>query len=59
MQKNRLMIHHSIGFNPDHSIFKTASKRFRVAEAELDDVEKAPAKIDVSRFNITADERVN
>ncbi|KAF4552155.1 Pyruvate decarboxylase-like protein 3 [Elsinoe fawcettii] len=46
MQKNKLMIHHSIGFDPDHQIFNTASKRFRVAEAELWDVEKAPAEID-------------
>ncbi|KAG8630449.1 hypothetical protein KVT40_002068 [Elsinoe batatas] len=46
MQKNKLMIHHSIGFDPDHQIFNTASKRFRVAEAELWDVEQAPAEID-------------
>lgn len=47
MQKKRMMIHHSIGFDPDHQIFNSASKRFRVAEAELWDAEKAPAEIDV------------
>ncbi|KAF2219798.1 pyruvate decarboxylase isoenzyme [Elsinoe ampelina] len=46
MQKNKLMIHHSIGFDPDHQIFNTASKRFRVAEAELWEAENAPAEID-------------
>ncbi|GAB7353095.1 hypothetical protein MBLNU459_g3638t1 [Dothideomycetes sp. NU459] len=46
MQKNHRMIHHSIGFNPDHSIFNKASKSFRAAEAELHDKESAPAEID-------------
>ncbi|PSK60206.1 hypothetical protein B9Z65_1104 [Elsinoe australis] len=46
MQKKRMMIHHSIGFDPDHQIFNSASKRFRVAGAELWDAEKAPAEID-------------
>lgn len=48
MQKNHVMIHHSIGFNPDHEIFKKASKSFRAAEAELHDKDSAPAEIDVS-----------
>ncbi|PNS20066.1 hypothetical protein CAC42_5516 [Sphaceloma murrayae] len=46
MQVNKMMIHHSIGFDPDHQIFNGASKRFRVAEAELWDAEKGPAEID-------------
>lgn len=47
MQRNRLMIHHSIGFSPDHQIFNKASKDFRVAAAEIQDAEGAPAEIDV------------
>lgn len=47
MQENRLMIHHSIGFNPDHQIFNKASEGFRVAAAELWEAEDAPAEIDV------------
>lgn len=48
MHKDHMMIHHSIGFNPDHQIYNKASKGFRVAEAELNDVKTAPAEIDVS-----------
>ena len=46
MQNNHMMIHHSIGFNPDHQIFNDASKRFRVAAAALWDAATAPAEID-------------
>ncbi|GAM84795.1 hypothetical protein ANO11243_027960 [Dothideomycetidae sp. 11243] len=46
MQKNRMMIHHSIGSDPDHQIFNSASKRFRVAEAELWDIHNACEEID-------------
>ena len=42
------MIHHSIGFDPDHQVFNEASKAFRVAAAELTDKDTAPAEIDVS-----------
>ena len=52
MQKNRMMIHHSIGSNPDHSVYTRASKDFRVAAAELQDVKSAPAEIDVGSFKI-------
>lgn len=47
MQKNRMMIHHSIGFSPDHQVFNHASKSFRVAAAELKEKDSAPAEIDV------------
>lgn len=46
MQKKRQMIHHSIGFSPDHQMYNKASQAFRVAAAELQDVETAPAEID-------------
>ncbi|KAK4541378.1 hypothetical protein LTR36_007979 [Oleoguttula mirabilis] len=46
MQKNRMMIHHSIGFSPDHHIFNKASKGFRCAEAELQSEEGATEEID-------------
>ncbi|KAF2767075.1 pyruvate decarboxylase isoenzyme [Teratosphaeria nubilosa] len=35
MQEKRMMIHHSIGFAPDHQVFNAASRGFRVAAAEL------------------------
>lgn len=47
MQKENKMIHHSIGFKPDHQVFNKASQGFRVAAAELQDVKSAPAEIDV------------
>jgi len=46
MQKNNMMIHHSIGFAPDHQVFSKASQGFRVAAAELQDAKSAPAEID-------------
>ena len=46
MQKNNMMIHHSIGFNPDHQIFNNASRNFRCAAAELQSEEGAPEEID-------------
>ena len=46
MQKNRMMIHHSIGFSPDHQMFNNASKEFRVAAAELQKAEGAAEEID-------------
>jgi pyruvate decarboxylase len=46
MQKNRMMIHHSIGFSPDHQVFNNASKNFRVAAAELQTAEGAAEEID-------------
>lgn len=64
MQKNRVMIHHSISSDPDHSVrmlsqiafldadrvqvYSKMSKLARVAEAALDDVDTAPAEIDVN-----------
>ncbi|KAH9843324.1 putative TPP enzyme family protein [Teratosphaeria destructans] len=35
MQEKRMMIHHSIGFAPDHQVFNAASRGLRVAAAEL------------------------
>lgn len=46
MQQNRMMIHHSIGFEPDHQVFNKASKDFRVAAAELQSEQGAPEEID-------------
>lgn len=46
MQKNRMMIHHSIGFSPDHQVFNIASKNFRVAAAEIQTAEGAAEEID-------------
>ncbi|KAF1958250.1 pyruvate decarboxylase-like protein [Byssothecium circinans] len=46
MQKNHMMIHHSIGNTPDHQVYNRASKELRFAAAELWDVETAPHEID-------------
>ena len=46
MQKNRMMIHHSIGFSPDHQVFNNASKNFRVAAAEIQSAAGAAEEID-------------
>ena len=46
MQRNRMMIHHSIGFSPDHQMFNKAAKDFRVAAAELQTAEGAAEEID-------------
>jgi pyruvate decarboxylase len=46
MQKNHMMIHHSIGNNPDHQLYNKASAGLRYAAAELWDIETAPAEID-------------
>lgn len=46
MQKNHMMIHHSIGHQPDHQLYNKASVGLRYAAAELWDVETAPAEID-------------
>lgn len=46
MQKGRMMIHHSIGFGPDHQIFNKASRDFRVAAAELQSAQGAAEEID-------------
>lgn len=46
MQKQRMLIHHAISNDPDHSVYSKMSKLARVAEAELEDVSTAPAEID-------------
>ena len=46
MQKGRMMIHHSIGFAPDHQVFNHASRDFRVAAAEIQKAEGAAEEID-------------
>jgi pyruvate decarboxylase len=46
MQKNRMMIHHSIGRVPDHQTYNRCSEPVRYAAAELWDIETAPAEID-------------
>ena len=46
MQQKRMMVHHSVGFNPDHHIFNKASKDFRVAAADLQDEATAAEEID-------------
>ncbi|EAT80916.2 hypothetical protein SNOG_11872 [Parastagonospora nodorum SN15] len=46
IQKNHMMIHHSIGNKPDHQLYNKASEGLRYAAAELWDIETAPAEID-------------
>ncbi|KAF3044169.1 hypothetical protein E8E11_000879 [Didymella keratinophila] len=46
MQKNNMMIHHSIGRKPDHQTYNRCSEPVRFAAAELWDIETAPAEID-------------
>lgn len=46
MQKNHMMIHHSIGRKPDHQTYNKCSEPVRYAAAELWDIETAPAEID-------------
>ena len=46
MQKNHMMIHHSIGNKPDHQLYNKASAGLRYAAAELWDIETAAAEID-------------
>lgn len=46
LQDNHLMIHHSIGFKPDHQQYNKASVPIRAAAAELWDPKEAPAEID-------------
>ncbi|KAF9636700.1 Thiamine pyrophosphate enzyme TPP-binding protein [Lasiodiplodia theobromae] len=46
MQKNRMLIHHAISNDPDHKVYSKMSKLARVAEAELEDINTAPAEID-------------
>nr|POE88385.1 pyruvate decarboxylase [Quercus suber] len=46
MQKNKMMIHHSIGPTPDHQLFNKASQGFRCAAAELQAAEGATEEID-------------
>ncbi|USP78278.1 Pyruvate decarboxylase [Curvularia clavata] len=46
MQKNHMMIHHSIGMKPNHQVYNKASEGLRYAAAELWDVETAPSEID-------------
>ena len=49
MQKNKLMIHHSLGFSPDHQIYNKMSAPVRCTAADLAsiaDVEKAAQEID-------------
>jgi pyruvate decarboxylase len=46
MQEKKMMIHHSIGPEPDHQIFNKASVNFRVAAAELTSEKGAAEEID-------------
>lgn len=46
MQKNHMMIHHSIGRKPDHQTYNRCSEPVRFAAAELWDIDTAPAEID-------------
>ncbi|KAI8713865.1 Pyruvate decarboxylase [Fusarium sp. LHS14.1] len=45
-QKNRVMIHHCLGSNPDHRVFDTISSHVRCAHAWIDDADTATAEID-------------
>lgn len=46
MQEKKMMIHHSIGHEPDHQVYNKASKGLRYDAAELWDIESAPGEID-------------
>lgn len=49
MQKNNMMIHHSLGFYPDHQVYSKMSKPARYTAAELADIpdpKKAAQEID-------------
>ena len=46
MQQKKMMIHHSIGPEPDHQVFNKASTDFRVAAAELTSEKGATEEID-------------
>jgi pyruvate decarboxylase len=46
MQNKKMMIHHSIGPDPDHQVFNRASANFRVAAAELQSEQGAVEEID-------------
>ena len=45
-QNNHLMIHHSIGFSPDHQLYNKASKPIRYSAAELASSVEPAAEID-------------
>lgn len=47
VQNNNVMMHHSIGHKPDHTIYAAASKTFCADATILSDVESAAAEIDV------------
>jgi hypothetical protein len=42
------MIHHCIGPNPEHGVYRDVSESVRAAAAFLNDPETAPKEIDVS-----------
>ncbi|KAF2001700.1 pyruvate decarboxylase [Amniculicola lignicola CBS 123094] len=46
MQDKHMMIHHSIGREPNHQQYNNASKGLRYAAAELWDIKTAPQEID-------------
>lgn len=50
MQKNRMLIHHSIGMDPDHQIYNEISRKARLTAAELhlfeNDIPGAAREID-------------
>ncbi|KAM6516512.1 Pyruvate decarboxylase 1 [Fusarium falciforme] len=45
-QRNRVMIHHCLGLNPDHRVFDKISSHVRCAHAWIDDADTATAEID-------------
>ncbi|KAL4892390.1 thiamine diphosphate-binding protein [Aspergillus ambiguus] len=45
-QKDRAMIHHCLGPNPDHRVYSRMSEPIRTAHCWLDNTETAPAEID-------------
>lgn len=44
------MIHHCIGPNPDHGVYRGMSEAVRVASTFLTDLSSAPEEIDVQLF---------
>ena len=53
-QQQKMMIHHSLGPNPDHGVYRGMSEAVRVASTFLTDLSSAPEEIDV-RTSLVSD----
>jgi len=48
-----MMIHHTIGPNPDHGVYRGMSEAVRVASTFLNDSSTAAEEIDVISFHLS------